>query len=80
VPGTRRHVGLAGDSGYKGPVELRKDVKNTSVLVLGAGLSSCQLAACRLVQARQPVTGIVVIDIPAVLEINNLSGLIEFKR
>jgi hypothetical protein len=41
-------------------------------------------AACRLVQARQPSTGIIVIDIPAVLDcadaINDLPGLIEFKR
>jgi hypothetical protein len=49
-----------------------------------AGLSSCELAACRLVQAREPATGIIVIDISALLDcagaINNLSGLIEFKR
>src|SRR5262249_21762356 len=49
-----------------------------------AGLSSCQSPACRLVQASEPATGIIVIDIPAVLDcadtINNLSGLIEFKR
>ena len=48
------------------------------------GLSSCELAACRLVQSRQPATGIIVIDIPAVLDcadtINNLPGLIKFKR
>jgi hypothetical protein len=48
------------------------------------GLSSCELATCRLVQAREPAAGIVVIDIHAVLDradaINNLSGLIEFKR
>ena len=48
------------------------------------GLSSCELAACRLVQSRQPAAGIIVIDIPAVLDcadtINNLSGLIKFKR
>src|SRR6516164_3666941 len=48
-----------------------------------AGLSSCQFAACRLVQARETATGIIVIDIPAVLDrsdaIKNLPGLIEFK-
>jgi hypothetical protein len=33
-----------------------------------AGLSSCELAACPLVQARETVTGIIVIDIPAVLD------------
>jgi len=46
------------------------------------------LACCakrrRVVQAREPATGIIVIDIPAVLDradtINNPSGLIEFKR
>src|SRR2546430_8388200 len=49
-----------------------------------AGLSICPLMACHLVQAREPAAGIVAIDIPAVLDcagaINNLSGLIEFKR
>jgi hypothetical protein len=49
-----------------------------------AGLPSCQLAARRFVQSRQTTTGIIVIDLPAVLDradaINNLSGLIEFKR
>src|SRR5262249_23984224 len=48
-----------------------------------AGLSSCQSAACRLVQARKPATRIIVIDIPAFdcsNAINNLSGVIEFKR
>ena len=48
------------------------------------GLSSCELAACRLVQSRQPATGIIVIDIPAVIDcadtINNRPGLIKFKR
>src|SRR6516225_5642829 len=47
------------------------------------GLSSCQSAACRLVQAREPAAGIIVIDIAAVLDcaeaINNLAGPIEFK-
>jgi hypothetical protein len=42
------------------------------------------LATCSLVQAREPATGIIVIDIPAVLDcadaINDFSGLIEFKR
>src|SRR6516165_12598703 len=33
-----------------------------------AGLSSCQLAACPVVQAREPATGIIVIDISAVLD------------
>src|SRR6516164_3286514 len=49
-----------------------------------AGLSSCQSPACRVVQACEPAAGIIVIDIPAVLDcadaIDNLSGLIEFKR
>jgi hypothetical protein len=49
-----------------------------------AGLSSSELAACRLTQSREPATGIIVTDIPARLNcadtINNLSGLIEFKR
>jgi hypothetical protein len=49
-----------------------------------AGLSSCELAACRLVQAREPATGIIVIEISVVLDcagaINNLPGLIKFKR
>src|SRR5262249_4405584 len=49
-----------------------------------AGLSSCEFTACRLIQSREPATGIIVIDIPAVLDradtINNPSGLIEFKR
>src|SRR5262249_53602387 len=49
-----------------------------------AGLSSCQLAACCFVQAREPTTGIIVIDSPAALDcadaINNLSSLIKFKR
>jgi hypothetical protein len=35
-------------------------------------------------QAREPATGIIAIDIPAVLDragaVNNLSGLIEFKK
>jgi hypothetical protein len=48
-----------------------------------ACLSSFQLAACPLVQARQSDTGIVVINISAVPDcadaINDLSGLIEFK-
>ena len=39
--------------------------------------------ACHLVQARQPATSIVAVDIPAVFNcadaINNASGLIEFK-
>ena len=42
------------------------------------------MAACSLVQAREPAAGMIVIDIPAVLDradaINNISGLIEFKR
>jgi hypothetical protein len=49
-----------------------------------AGLSSCEFAARPLVQAREPATGIIVIDIPIVFDcagaINNLSRLIEFKR
>jgi hypothetical protein len=48
-----------------------------------AGLSTRQSAACRLVQAREPATGVIVIDTPAVLDcadaINDLPGLIEFK-
>ena len=39
-----------------------------------ARLSSCQLAACRFVQARQPATGVIVIDIPAVLDRAGASG------
>jgi hypothetical protein len=46
-------------------------------------LSTRQSTACRLVQAREPATGIIVIDIPAVLDyadaIDDLPGLIEFK-
>jgi hypothetical protein len=49
-----------------------------------AGLSSCELATCLLVQAREPAAGIVTVDIPAVLDcadaINDLPALIEFKR
>ena len=49
-----------------------------------ASLSSCQSAACCLVQARETAAGIVVIDIAAVLDyadaINNLAGQIEFER
>jgi hypothetical protein len=49
-----------------------------------AGFSICQFATCRLVQAREPATGVIVIDVFAVLDctdaINNLPGLIEFKR
>ena len=49
-----------------------------------AGLPSCQLAACSLVQAREPAASIIVIDIPAGLDctdaINDLPGLIEFER
>jgi hypothetical protein len=48
------------------------------------GLPSCQSAARRLVQSREPATSIIVIDISASLDctdtINNLSGLIEFER
>src|SRR5262249_27119738 len=49
-----------------------------------AGLSSCEFPACRLVQASEPVAGIIMIDISAVLDcsgaIDNPSCLIEFKR
>jgi hypothetical protein len=42
-----------------------------------AGLSSCQSSACRLIQEREPVADIIVIDIPTVLDcagtVNNLS-------
>jgi hypothetical protein len=48
-----------------------------------AGVSSCQLTARPLVQAREPTTGIIVIYISIGLScadaINNLSSLIEFK-
>ena len=48
------------------------------------GWSNCQSAACPLVQACEPTTRIIAIDIPAVLDcadaIDNLSGLIKFKR
>jgi monoamine oxidase len=37
-------LGFAEDSGYRGPVELRGEVKNTSVLVLGAGLAGMTAA------------------------------------
>jgi monoamine oxidase len=37
-------LGFAGDSGYEGPIELRGDVKNTSVLILGAGLAGMTAA------------------------------------
>jgi hypothetical protein len=44
----------------------------------GAGLLSCEFAARRLVQARQPTTRKILIDVPTVLNradaINNLSG------
>src|SRR6516164_4849709 len=44
-------------------------------------LSSCEFTACRLIQSREPASGVIVIDIPAVFNcsdaINNLSGLIE---
>src|SRR5262249_35066981 len=47
-------------------------------------LSSCESATCRLTQSCQPATGIIVIDIHALLDyadtINNLPGLIKFKR
>jgi hypothetical protein len=47
-------------------------------------LSIGQLATCRLVQAREPTTGIIVIYIPIGLDcagaIHNVSGPIEFKR
>jgi len=36
--------------------------------IVALGLSSCELAECPLVQARETVTGIIVIDIPAVLD------------
>jgi hypothetical protein len=49
-----------------------------------AGLSIRQSTACRLVQAREPATGIIVIDTPAVLDradaIRDPPGVIEFKR
>jgi len=49
-----------------------------------ASLSSYEFTARPLVQARKPATGIVVTDIPVALDradaINNLAGLIEFKR
>jgi monoamine oxidase len=37
-------LGFAGDSGYAGPIELRGDVKDTSVLILGAGLAGMTAA------------------------------------
>jgi hypothetical protein len=37
-------LGFAGDSGYTGPIELRGDVKDTSVLILGAGLAGMTAA------------------------------------
>src|SRR4051794_14728312 len=37
-------LGLAADSGYKGPIRLEGDVRQTSVLVLGAGLAGMTAA------------------------------------
>src|SRR5215831_2650528 len=37
-------LGFAGDSGYTGPIKLRGDVKDTSVLILGAGLAGMTAA------------------------------------
>ena len=37
-------LGFAGDSGYAGPIKLRGDVKDTSVLILGAGLAGMTAA------------------------------------
>jgi hypothetical protein len=49
-----------------------------------AALPSRQSAACCLVQVREPATGMIVVDSPAVLDcadaINDLPGLIEFER
>ena len=37
-------LGLASDSGYKGPIELAGDVRGSSVLILGAGLAGLTAA------------------------------------
>ena len=37
-------LGLAGDSGYKGPLKLEGDPRGASVLVLGAGLAGMTAA------------------------------------
>ena len=37
-------LGLASDSAYKGPIELSGDVKDASVLILGAGLAGMTAA------------------------------------
>jgi hypothetical protein len=45
---------------------------------------ACEFGARRLVQAREPATGIIMIDIPAIFDcaqaFNNFPSLIEFKR
>src|SRR5262245_2162668 len=49
-----------------------------------AGLWSCQSPACRFVEACEPATRIIVVDIPVVFDganaINNVANLVEFKR
>ena len=83
MPTGRRHRLRLGDRTRPRPLP-RQSLAVWKLQYRCLGLSSCELAACRLVQAREPATGIIVIDIPAVLDcadaINNLSGLIEFKR
>jgi hypothetical protein len=47
-------LGFAGDSAYTGPIELRGDVKDTSVLILGAGLAGMTAA----LYAKSPGAGL----------------------
>jgi len=57
-------LGLAQESGYKGPVRLEGDPKGASVLILGAGLAG-MTAALELRQAGYKVQ---------ILEYNNRPG------
>jgi len=57
-------MGLAAESGYKGPIKLEGDPKGASVLILGAGLAG-MLAALELRQAGYKVK---------ILEYNNRAG------
>src|SRR6201984_3340790 len=57
-------LGLAADSGYKGPIRLEGDPKGASVLILGAGLAG-MTAALELRKAGYKVR---------ILEFNNRAG------